>query len=93
MTFLGLIISLYLMENGVTRHVVADDVLDECLHDLLIDLLEERDIFNEFVEKLSVFSTAYERSLFISLLECTKKSVSSIRRYLCMINNRQIIHT
>ena len=76
MTFLGLIKSPYLMENGVTRHVVAGDVLDECLHDLLIGLLEERGISNEFVEKLSDFSTAYERSLFIALLECTKKFVS-----------------
>jgi complement component 1 Q subcomponent-binding protein len=76
MTFLGLIKSLYLMENGVTRHVVAGDVLDECLHDLLIDLLEERDISNEFVEKLSDFRTAYERNLFSALLEGTKKFVS-----------------
>jgi len=93
MTFLGLIILLYLVENGVTRHVVAGDVLDECLHDLLIYLLEGRDIFNEFVKKLSDPSTTYERSLFIALLECTKTFVSSILRYLCMINNRQIIHS
>jgi len=66
----------YLMENGVTRHIFAGDVLDEFLHDLLSDLLEKRDISNEFVEKLSDFSTAYERNLFIALLECTKKFVS-----------------
>jgi hypothetical protein len=38
------------MENGVTRHV-AGDILGEFFHDLLIDLLEERDISNEIVEK------------------------------------------
>ena len=52
--------------------------LDQCLHDLVIDLLEERDISNEFVEKLLDFSTAYESSLFIALLEWTKKFVSWI---------------
>lgn len=73
--FLGLIKSIYLMKNGVTRHV-AGDVLDEFLHDLLIDLLEERDISSEIVEKLSDFSTAFERNFFIALLECTKTFVS-----------------
>jgi len=77
-TFLGLIILLYLMENGVTRHVVAGDVLDECLHDMLIDILEEGDIVNEFVKKPSDLSTTYERNLFIAFLECTKTFVSSI---------------
>jgi len=63
MTLLGLIKSLYLMENGVTRHV-AGDVLDEFLHDLFIDLLEERDISNEFVKKLSQQLKAICSSLY-----------------------------
>jgi Mitochondrial glycoprotein. len=48
----------------------------QCLYDLLMNLLEERGISNEFVEKLSDFSTAYEHSLYIALLENTKKFVS-----------------
>jgi complement component 1 Q subcomponent-binding protein len=41
-----------------------------------MNFLEERGISNEFVEKLSDFSTAYEHSLYIALLESTKKFVS-----------------
>jgi len=48
----------------------------QCLYDLLMNLLEERGISNEFVEKLSDFSTAYEHSMYIALLENTKKFVS-----------------
>lgn len=57
-------------------YAVAGDVLDGCLYDLFMNLLEERGISNEFVEKLSDFSTAYEHSLYIALLESTKKFVS-----------------
>ncbi|KDR12558.1 complement component 1 Q subcomponent-binding protein, mitochondrial [Zootermopsis nevadensis] len=57
-------------------YAVAGDVLDGCLYDLLMNLLEERGISNEFVDKLSDFSTAYEHSLYIALLENTKKFVS-----------------
>ncbi|KAJ4440005.1 hypothetical protein ANN_08136 [Periplaneta americana] len=57
-------------------YAVAGDVLDGCLYDLLMNLLEEKGISNEFVEKLSDFSTAYEHSLYIALLENTKKFVS-----------------
>jgi hypothetical protein len=64
-TFLGLIKSPYLIYNRVTRHAVAVDVLDGRLHDLLIDLLAERDIFTE-----------YELILYVALLEGTKKFVS-----------------
>ncbi|PSN32221.1 hypothetical protein C0J52_17013 [Blattella germanica] len=57
-------------------YAVAGDVLDGCLYDLFMNLLEERGISNDFVEKLSNFSTAYEHSLYIALLENTKKFVS-----------------
>ncbi|XP_055598617.1 complement component 1 Q subcomponent-binding protein, mitochondrial [Uranotaenia lowii] len=50
-------------------YAVAGDVLDGYLYDLLMNLLEEKGISNEFVEKLSDFSTQYEHSSYIKLLE------------------------
>ena len=76
--FLELIKSLYLMENGVTKRAVAGDVLDGCFHNLLMDLLQERNIRKGYVEKLTDFSTACEHNLYIALLESTKKIVSWI---------------
>lgn len=54
-------------------YAVAGDVLDGYLYDLLMNLLEEKGVSNEFVEKLSDFSTAYEHSAYISLLEGLSK--------------------
>uniref|UniRef100_A0A2A4JR39 Complement component 1 Q subcomponent-binding protein, mitochondrial n=1 Tax=Heliothis virescens TaxID=7102 RepID=A0A2A4JR39_HELVI len=50
-------------------YAVAGDVLDGYLYDLLMNLLEEKGVSNEFVTKLSDFSTAYEHSAYINLLE------------------------
>lgn len=69
-------VTIYSGEWSDKTYAVAGDVLDGCLYDLLMNLLEERGISNEFVEKLSDFSTAYEHSLYIALLENTKKFVS-----------------
>lgn len=54
-------------------YAVAGDVLDGYLYDLLMNFLEEKGISNEFAEKLSEFSTAYEHSSYISLLESLSK--------------------
>lgn len=43
------------------------------LYDLLMNLLEEKGISNEFVQKLSDFSTSYEHSSYIGLLEGISK--------------------
>lgn len=59
-----------------TLHTNKHLFIFQCLYDLLMNFLEERGISNEFVEKLSDFSTAYEHSLYIALLENTKKFVS-----------------
>lgn len=68
------------LHNSSFCHYIAysfnKHLLFQCLYDLLMNLLEERGISNEFVEKLSDFSTAYEHSLYIALLENTKKFVS-----------------
>ncbi|XP_026739140.1 complement component 1 Q subcomponent-binding protein, mitochondrial isoform X1 [Trichoplusia ni] len=50
-------------------YAVAGDVLDGYLYDLLMNLLEEKGVSNDFVQKLSDFSTAYEHSAYINLLE------------------------
>lgn len=54
-------------------YAVAGDVLDGYLYDLLMNYLEEKGISNEFADKLSDFSTAYEHSAYISLLEGISK--------------------
>jgi complement component 1 Q subcomponent-binding protein len=47
------------------------------LYDLLMNMLEERGVSNEFVEKLQEFCTSYEHSLYIKFLESLKKFASS----------------
>ena len=42
-----------------------------------MNLLEEKGISNEFVEKISAFSTAYENSAYIGLLEGLSKFITS----------------
>jgi len=54
-------------------YAVAGDVLDGYLYDLLMNLLEEKGVSNEFAEKLSDLSTAYEHSSYIGLLENLSK--------------------
>ncbi|XP_044735055.1 complement component 1 Q subcomponent-binding protein, mitochondrial isoform X2 [Chrysoperla carnea] len=60
------------------KYAVAGDVLDGYLYDLLMNLLEEKGISNEFVEKLSELSTQYEHSLYIGLLENLSKFATEI---------------
>lgn len=60
-------------EHSDKVYAVAGDVLDGYLYDLLMNFLEEKGISNEFAEKLSEFSTAYEHSSYIILLESLSK--------------------
>lgn len=66
-------ITMYEGEHSESTYAVAGDVLDGYLYDLLMNVLEEKGISNEFVEKLSVFSTNYEHSAYIGLLESLSK--------------------
>lgn len=66
-------ITLYEGEWNDKVYAVAGDVLDGYLYDLLMNLLEEKGISNEFAEKISDFSTAYEHSAYIGLLESISK--------------------
>ncbi|XP_053962441.1 complement component 1 Q subcomponent-binding protein, mitochondrial [Anastrepha ludens] len=54
-------------------YAVAGDVLDGYLYDLLMNLLEEKGISNEFAEKLSDLATGFEHSSYIALLESLSK--------------------
>ncbi|XP_039752963.1 complement component 1 Q subcomponent-binding protein, mitochondrial [Pararge aegeria] len=66
-------VTLYKGEWNEKVYAVAGDVLDGYLYDLLMNLLEEKGIGNEFVQKLSDFSTAYEHTAYINLLEGISK--------------------
>ncbi|VVD01123.1 complement component 1 Q subcomponent-binding protein, mitochondrial [Leptidea sinapis] len=66
-------ITLYQGEWSEKVYAVAGDVLDGYLYDLLMNVLEEKGVSNEFVQKLSDFSTAYEHSAYINLLEGISK--------------------
>lgn len=57
-------------------YAVSGDVIDSYLYDLLMNYLEEKGISNEFAEKLANYSTAYEHSAYISLLEGLSKFAS-----------------
>jgi len=49
-------------------YAVAGDILDGYLYDLLMNMLEERGITNEFVERLSDYATDYEHRMYLNLL-------------------------
>lgn len=66
-------VTIYEGEWSEKVYAVAGDVLDGYLYDLLMNFLEEKGISNEFAEKLSEFSTAYEHQSYISLLESLSK--------------------
>ncbi|KAF5278862.1 hypothetical protein FQR65_LT03551 [Abscondita terminalis] len=55
---------------------VSGEVVDSYLYDLLLNYLDEKGITNEFVQKLSDYSTAYEHSAYVSLLEGLSKFAS-----------------
>nr|CAD7400114.1 unnamed protein product [Timema cristinae] len=66
-------VTLFKNEWNDKCYAVAGDVLDGYLYDLLMNLLEEKGISNEFVDKLCELSTAYEHSSYIKFLEGLQK--------------------
>ncbi|KAJ1520191.1 hypothetical protein ONE63_004404 [Megalurothrips usitatus] len=58
------------------HYSVAGEILDGCLYDLLMNLLDEKGVSNDFVEKLSDFATAYENHRYITLLQDIQKFTS-----------------
>jgi len=55
---------------------VSGDIMDGVLYDLLMNMLEERGVCNEFAAQLVEFSTTYEHSQYIGLLEKLKNFVA-----------------
>lgn len=51
------------------KYAVAGDILDGYLYDLFMNMLNERGITKEFVDKMSEYCSAYEHSQYISFLE------------------------
>nr|CAG4650366.1 EOG090X0APE [Sida crystallina] len=62
--------------NGQT-YAVAGDILDGYMYDLLMNLLEERGISNEFVEKLSDLATNKEHDLYVNMLQRLQKFIEA----------------
>jgi len=54
-------------------YAVAGDILDGYLYDLLMTMLEERGVDNNFAERLSEWCSSYEHSRYINLLEDMEK--------------------
>lgn len=69
-------IIVYKGEIKENHYACAGDVLDGYLYDLLMNVLEEKGVTNEFVYKLSDLSTAYEHSSYVQFLQSLSKFVS-----------------
>uniref|UniRef100_A0AAR5PI38 Complement component 1 Q subcomponent-binding protein, mitochondrial n=2 Tax=Dendroctonus ponderosae TaxID=77166 RepID=A0AAR5PI38_DENPD len=69
-------LSIYSGEWNENVYSVSGEVLDSYLYDLILNYLEEKGLTNEFVDKLSEYSTAYEHSAYIGLLEGLSKFVA-----------------
>jgi len=50
-------------------YVVAGDIIDGYMYDLLMNLLEERGVSNDFIEKMIELTTNKEHEMYVSLLE------------------------
>jgi len=70
-------ITLYEGECKDETYAVAGEILDGYLYDLFMNMLEERGVTNEFVEKMSEYATTFEHSLYINMLSKLQKFVQS----------------
>ncbi|XP_068243015.1 complement component 1 Q subcomponent-binding protein, mitochondrial [Palaemon carinicauda] len=62
-------LTIYEGEWEEDTYCVSGDILDGMMYDLLMNMLEERGISNEFAEKLSSLCSDYEHSLYVNLLQ------------------------
>ncbi|KAG7167861.1 complement component 1 Q subcomponent-binding protein, mitochondrial-like [Homarus americanus] len=60
---------MYEGEWSEDNYCVSGDILDGMMYDLLMNMLEERGITNDFAERLSNVCSDYEHSLYVSLLQ------------------------
>lgn len=68
-------VSLHTGEMKDTDYFLSSDVMDATLYDLLMDVLDDRGISNEFIAKLVEYNTDYEHSQYTSFLEKLKETV------------------
>nr|CAG4646462.1 EOG090X0APE [Macrothrix elegans] len=62
-------LAVYEGDHSEQTYAVAGDILDGYMYDLLMNLLEERGVSNEFADKLSDLATQREHGLYVNLLE------------------------
>lgn len=62
-------LAIYEGEHNEQTYAVAGDILDGYMYDLLMNLLEERGVSNDFASKMSDLATKREHDLFVNLLE------------------------
>lgn len=62
-------LTIYEGEWGEETYCVSGDILDGMMYDLLMNLLEERGISNEFAEKLSTLCSDFEHGLYVNFLQ------------------------
>jgi len=60
-------------EHDDKVYACAGDILDGYFYDLLMNLLSEKGITDEFVNKISELATQYEQKLYVNLLQDTKQ--------------------
>lgn len=69
-------VTLYEGEWKSENYAVAGELLDGYFYDLLMNLLEEKGISNEFATKVSTLSTNYEHATYVGMLEGIAKFTS-----------------
>lgn len=69
-------LTIYDKEWEDETYSVSGSNMDGLLYDLLINMLEERGIDNEFADKLINYCTSYEHGLYVGLLKDLKTFVS-----------------
>jgi len=62
-------LTMYEGEWNEETYCVSGDILDGMMYDLLMNMLEERGITNEFADKLSNICSDYEHSQYVTMLQ------------------------
>jgi len=70
-------ISIYEGEFQKNNYAISGDVIDGNLYDMLMNVLEDRGIDQQFAKNLIEYSTVYEHGQYVSLLENLKKFFSN----------------
>lgn len=69
-------VTLYEKEFGDSTYMVAGEVMDGYLYDLIMNWLAERGVNDDFASKLIDLSTGHEQKQYVGLLEGLKKFLS-----------------